>query len=405
MTVDIRPGRAAGTVTAPPSKSMAHRLLICAGLAEGQSIVRNVDFSEDVLATLDVLGAMGAKIEVSGDTVKITGCDARRARYPGRISCRESGSTLRFFIPLLALGGTPFLLTGQGRLMERPQTVYETLFSEQNLIFRREGDVLRVQGPLSPGHYTLRGDISSQFFTGLLLALPLLNADSRITLLPPVESRSYLDLTLAALRRFGVTAQWASETELYIPGRQRYQRRDVTVEGDWSNAAFFEALAAMGDAVSVAGVSDDSLQGDRVCRNYLRQMRDALVTLDVTDCPDLAPILMAAGAAMRGVVLTGTRRLAIKESDRGAAMAEELSKLGAQCKIEENRITVFPGIRTPILPWNGHNDHRIVMAGAVLLTRVGGTITGAEAVRKSFPDFFDRLRGLGIEVNEHAAGI
>ena len=405
MTVDIRPGRAAGTVIAPPSKSMAHRLLICAGLAEGQSIVRNVDFSEDVLATLDVLGAMGAKIEVSGDTVKITGCDARRARYPGRISCRESGSTLRFFIPLLALGGTPFLLTGQGRLMERPQTVYEALFSEQNLIFRREGDVLRVQGPLSPGHYTLRGDISSQFFTGLLLALPLLNADSRITLLPPVESRSYLDLTLAALRRFGVTAQWASETELYIPGRQMYQRRDVTVEGDWSNAAFFEALAAMGDAVSVAGVSDDSLQGDRVCRAYLRQMRDALVTLDVTDCPDLAPILMAAGAAMRGVVLTGTRRLAIKESDRGAAMAEELSKLGAQCKIEENRITVFPGIRTPILPWNGHNDHRIVMAGAVLLTRVGGTITGAEAVRKSFPDFFDRLRGLGIEVNEHAAGI
>ena len=405
MTVDIRPGRAAGTVTAPPSKSMAHRLLICAGLAEGQSIVRNVDFSEDVLATLDVLGAMGAKIEVSGDTVKITGCDARRARYPGRISCRESGSTLRFFIPLLALGGTPFLLTGQGRLMERPQTVYETLFSEQNLIFRREGDVLRVQGPLSPGHYTLRGDISSQFFTGLLLALPLLNADSRITLLPPVESRSYLDLTLAALRRFGVTAQWASETELYIPGRQMYQRRDVTVEGDWSNAAFFEALAAMGDAVSVAGVSDDSLQGDRVCRNYLRQMRDALVTLDVTDCPDLAPILMAAGAAMRGVVLTGTRRLAIKESDRGAAMAEELNKLGCQCKTEENRITVFPGIRTPILPWNGHNDHRIVMAGAVLLTRVGGAITGAEAVRKSFPDFFDRLRGLGIEVNEHAAGI
>ena len=405
MTVDIRPGRAAGTVIAPPSKSMAHRLLICAGLAEGQSIVRNVDFSEDVLATLDVLGAMGAKIEVSGDTVKITGCDARRARYPGRISCRESGSTLRFFIPLLALGGTPFLLTGQGRLMERPQTVYEALFSEQNLIFRREGDVLRVQGPLSPGHYTLRGDISSQFFTGLLLALPLLNADSRITLLPPVESRSYLDLTLAALRRFGVTAQWASETELYIPGRQMYQRRDVTVEGDWSNAAFFEALAAMGDAVSVAGVSDDSLQGDRVCRAYLRQMRDALVTLDVTDCPDLAPILMAAGAAMRGVVLTGTRRLAIKESDRGAAMAEELSKLGAQCKIEENRITGFPGIRTPILPWNGHNDHRIVMAGAVLLTRVGGTITGAEAVRKSFPDFFDRLRGLGIEVNEHAAGI
>ena len=220
-----------------------------------------------------------------------------------------------------------------------------------------------------------------------------------------MESRSYIDLTLDALRQFGVTAQWTSETELYIPGKQRYQRQYTAVEGDWSNAAFFEALAAMGDDVAVEGVSDGSIQGDRVCRAYLQQMRDALVTLDVTDCPDLAPILMAAGAAMRGVVLTGTRRLAIKESDRGAAMAEELGKLGCQCKLEENRITVFPGIRTPILPWDGHNDHRIVMAGAVLLTRVGGTITGAEAVRKSFPDFFDRLRGLGIEVNEHAAGI
>ncbi len=405
MTVDIRPGAAAGTVVAPPSKSVAHRLLICAGLAEGQSVVRNVDFSEDILATLDVLRAMGAKVETSNDTVTIAGCDARRARYPGRISCRESGSTLRFFIPLLALGGTPFLLTGQGRLMERPQTVYETLFAEQGLVFRREGDCLRVQGPLSPGHYTLRGDISSQFFTGLLLALPLLNADSRITLLPPVESRSYIELTLDALRQFGVTARWASDTELYIPGKQRYRRQYTAVEGDWSNAAFFEAFAAMGDAVAVEGVTEDSIQGDRVCRDYLRQMKDALVTLDVADCPDLAPILMAAGAAMRGVVLTGTHRLAIKESDRGAAMAEELSKLGTQCKIEENRITVFPGIRTPILPWDGHNDHRIVMAGAVLLTRVGGSITGAEAVRKSFPDFFDRLRGLGIEVNEHAAGI
>ena len=405
MTVDIRPGQAAGTVVAPPSKSVAHRLFICAGLAEGQSVVRNVAFSEDILATLDVLKAMGAKIMMSGDAVTITGCDAKRARYPGRISCRESGSTLRFFVPLLALSGTQFLLTGQGRLMERPQTVYETLFSEQGLIFQRTGDLLKVQGPLSPGHYTLRGDISSQFFTGLLLALPLLNAPSRITLLPPVESRSYIDLTIDALRQFGVTAQWASETELYIPGKQRYRRQYTSVEGDWSNAAFFEALAAMGDDVAVEGVSDGSIQGDRVCRDYLRQMRDALVTLDVSDCPDLAPILMAAGAAMRGVVLTGTRRLAIKESNRGAAMAEELSKLGCQCKIEENRITVFPGVRTPILPWDGHNDHRIVMAGAVLLTRVGGTITGAEAVNKSFPDFFDRLRGLGIEVNEHAAGI
>ena len=398
MNLEIRPGAARGTVQAPPSKSMAHRLLLCAGLAEGTSTVRDVAFSEDILATLDVLAAMGAKTELHGDTVTITGCDARRARYPGRISCRESGSTLRFCVPLLLLSGAPFLLTGQGRLMERPQTVYETLCASQGLLFRREGDTIRLQGPLSPGAFTLRGDISSQFFTGLLLALPLLKGDSRIQLLPPVESRSYSDLTLAALAQFGVQAWWESETTLFIPGGQRYQRRDTAVEGDWSNAAFFAALAALGDDVTVTGVSPDSLQGDRVCVQYLAQMRDGLATLDVSDCPDLAPVLMAVGAAMNGVVLTGTRRLRIKESDRGAAMAQELEKLGAHCAIEEDRITVFPGVRTPILPWDGHNDHRIVMAGAVLLTRTGGGITGAEAVRKSFPDFFDRLRGLGIEV-------
>ena len=398
MTVDIRPGKAAGTVIAPPSKSVAHRLLICAGLSEGQSVIRNVAFSEDILATLDVLKAMGARIETSGDTVTIAGCDARRARYPGRISCRESGSTLRFCIPLLMLSGTPFLLTGQGRLMERPQSVYEELFAAQGLLFRREGETLRVQGPLSPGEYTLPGDVSSQFFTGLLFALPLLRADSRIHILPPIESRSYLDLTIAALAQFGVQARWETEDTLFIPGRQEYRRAAVTVEGDWSNAAFFEALAALGDDVRVTGVSPDSLQGDRVCVEYFREMRAGLATLDVSDCPDLAPVLMAVGAALNGVVLTGTRRLAIKESDRGAAMSQELNKLGVRCELADDRITVYPGVRTPILPWDGHNDHRIVMAGAVLLTRTGGSITGAEAVRKSFPDFFDRLRGLGIEV-------
>ena len=213
-----------------------------------------------------------------------------------------------------------------------------------------------------------------------------------------MESRSYIDLTLSALAQFGVEARWESENTLFVPGRQSYQRRDVTVEGDWSNAAFFVALEALGDPVVVTNVSLESLQGDRVCVPYLARMRKGLATLDVSDCPDLAPILMAAGAAMNGVVLTGTRRLRIKESDRGAAMAAELGKLGVHCAVDEDRITVFPGVRTPILPWDGHNDHRIVMAGAILLTRTGGGITGAEAVNKSFPDFFDRLRQLGIEV-------
>ncbi len=400
MRVDIRPGTARGIVAAPPSKSLTHRMLLCAGLADGTSTVRNVAFSEDVLATLDVLRAIGAKIDIRGDTVTVTGCDVRKTSYPGVISCRESGSTLRFCIPLLMLSGRPFLLTGEGRLMDRPQTEYEALFSEQGLTFRREGDRLRLQGPLSPGEYTLRGDVSSQFFSGLLFALPMLRGDSRITILPPVESRSYIDLTVDVLQRFGVETRWESETSLLIPGAQSYRRQDVTVEGDWSNAAFFEALAAMGDGVIVTGLDKHSKQGDRVCREYFARLREGLQTLDVSDCPDLAPVLMAVGAAFHGVILTGTRRLALKESDRGAAMEEELEKLGVHCTLEENRIVVRPGIRTPQTPLEGHNDHRIVMAGAVLLTRVGGRIRGAEAVNKSFPDFFDRLRGLGIEVTE-----
>ena len=399
MTVEILTGTAKGTVTAPPSKSIAHRLLFCAGMAQGMSVIRNVEFSEDILATIDVMRAVGAKIETDGDTVTVWGCDITNARHAGVISCRESGSTLRFCIPLLMLSGAPFLLTGHGRLMERPQTEYETVFEAQGLTFRREGENLRVQGRIGAGEYVLRGDVSSQFVSGLLFALPLLNENSRITLIPPVESRSYIDLTLTALKRFGVTARWESETSIFVPGRQAYSRQIVTNEADWSNAAFFEAMRAMGDDVTVAGLDENSLQGDRVCREYFALMREGLQTLDVSDCPDLAPVLMTFGAAMNGVVLTGTKRLSIKESDRGAAMAAELEKLGVRCEVAENAIRVWPGIRTPLQPWDGHNDHRIVMSGAVLLTRVGGRITGSEAVRKSFPDFFDRLSGLGIEVN------
>lgn len=398
MTVEIRAGHASGTVKAPPSKSAAHRLLLCAGLCEGTSVVRNVAYSEDILATLDVLRALGAKVYTDEDYVFITGCDPRRAAPDAPVSCRESGSTLRFCIPLFLLSGNAFTLTGQGRLMQRPQSVYERLCKEQGLRFEKAEDRITLAGPLRAGSFQIPGDISSQFISGLLFALPLLEEDSVIRILPPVESRSYLDITLAALRAFGVHAKWTDETTLCVPGGQRYQSWDIDVEGDWSNAAFFEALRAAGDNVTVTGLKPGSLQGDRVCVPYLDRLKAGTATLDISDCPDLGPILMAAGAMLHGVTLTGTRRLAIKESDRGAAMAEELKKLGVRCEIEENSIRVSPGVKPPTEPLCGHNDHRIVMACAVLLTRVGGTITGAEAVSKSFPDFFDRLRGLGIEV-------
>ena len=384
MELEIRPGRASGIVNAPPSKSMAHRLLLCAGLCSGVSVVRNVAFSEDILATIDVLRALGAKVYTDEDFVFIKGTDVLHAACRDTISCRESGSTLRFTIPLMLLGGNVFTLTGQSRLLQRPQSVYEDLCRAQGLIFERSSSSITLSGPLRAGDFTIPGDISSQFISGLLFALPLLSDDSTIRLTPPVESRSYIDMTL--------------------PGGQSYAPWDIAVEGDWSNAAFFAALKAFGDDVRVMGLRRDSLQGDRIFEDYYEKLKSGCADLDISDCPDLGPVLMAAAAGLHGCVLTGTKRLAIKESDRGAAMAQELHKLGVRCELSENTIRVSSGLKAASEPLCGHNDHRIVMACAVLLTRVGGFLTSAEAVRKSFPDFFDRLRGLGIEVIEHAAG-
>ena len=398
MNVLIRPGTARGTVAAPPSKSMAHRLLICAALADGESTVRGVDRSEDILATADCLAALGASLSWEGDAVRIRGCDPRKAG-PAVLRCRESGSTLRFMIPLCLLSGNPMRLEGSETLLSRPLSVYEDLCREQGLTLRRENAGLLAEGCLVPGEYTVPGGISSQFITGLLFALPLLPADSRIRLIPPVESRSYLSLTLQALHDAGVDVSWTDENTLLIPGNAAYHPLDTEVEGDYSNAAFFEALNCAGGNVTVTGLRPDSLQGDRVYREFFPRLSAENAELDLADCPDLAPVLFAAAALGRGASFTGTRRLRFKESDRGAAMAQELAKFGVQLISEENRITVPAApLRAPSEPLDSHNDHRIAMALSLLCTRTGGEIRGAEAVRKSFPDYWDRLQSLGIEI-------
>jgi len=398
MNVLIRPGTARGTVAAPPSKSMAHRLLICAALADSESTVRGVDRSEDILATADCLSALGASLTWKGDDVRIRGCDPRKAG-PAVLRCRESGSTLRFMIPLCLLSGNPMRLEGSETLLSRPLSVYEDLCREQGLTLRRENAGLLAEGCLVPGEYTVPGGISSQFITGLLFALPLLPADSRIRLIPPVESRSYLSLTLQALHDAGVEVSWADENTLLIPGNAVYRPLDTEVEGDYSNAAFFEALNCAGGNVTVTGLRPDSLQGDRVYREFFPRLSAENAELDLADCPDLAPVLFAAAALCHGAVFTGTRRLRIKESDRGDAMAREMAKFGVTLTLEENRITVpAAALRAPAAPLESHNDHRIAMALSVLCARTGGEIRGSEAVRKSFPDYWDRLQSLGIEI-------
>ncbi len=399
MRALICPGTARGTVTAPPSKSMAHRLLICAALAEGESVIRGMERSEDILATADCLSAIGASLSWEGNTVRVRGCDPRRSS-PAVLPCRESGSTLRFMLPLCLLSCSAMRLEGSEVLLSRPLSVYEDLCREQGFTFLRGKGSLQVQGQLIPGEYAVPGSISSQFVSGLLFALPLLPESSVIRLIPPVESRSYLDLTLQALNDAGVPAAWTDSQTLAVPGNAVFQARDTEVEGDYSNAAFFEALNCAGGDVTVTGLRAASLQGDRIYREYLSRLKAGPAELDLADCPDLAPVLFAAAALCHGAVFTGTRRLRFKESDRGAAMARELMQFGILLQVEENRITVPAGtLRAPSEPLDSHNDHRIAMALSLLCTRTGGEIRGAEAVRKSFPDYWNRLRSLGVEIS------
>jgi 3-phosphoshikimate 1-carboxyvinyltransferase len=397
MKAIIRPSVLSGEIKAPPSKSMAHRLLISAGLADGKSIIKNVDFSEDILATLDCLSTMGAKIEREESIVTITGTTPFISAEK-EFSARESGSTLRFFIPLLLLSERKQIFTGYGRLMERPMSVYEEICNEKGLFFSQQDGKIKLCGKLSAGKFTVRGDISSQFVSGLLFALPFCEEDSTIELIPPVESRSYINMTIDAMKSFGVNAEWKSETEIYIKGNQQYKSQSLTVEGDYSNAAFIDAFNLLGSDVEVKNLNENSLQGDKIYREHFAALSGGNAELDVSNCPDLAPVLMTVAAMKNGATLTGTRRLKIKESDRAEAMKDELSKFGADITVNEDSVIIRKtDLYTPTEKLVSHNDHRVVMALSVAASVFGGEIEGTEAVKKSYPDFFSDLKKLGAE--------
>ena len=467
MRVTIKPNTPHGSVCAPPSKSMAHRMLICAGLAlkSEPSLIFGLEDSQDILATIDCLNVLGAGINRQNDCAAIYGMDPSAVRENDVLPCRECGSTLRFFVPLCLLQDKPLTLTGSPTLMGRPMDAYRTICQQQGLHFSQDDQGIHVQGPLRADTFTIPGNISSQFISGLLFALPLLDADSTINVVPPVESRPYINMTIEALELFGVRVNWENNTTLHIPGNQRYRAITAHVEGDYSNAAFLEALNYLGKqraegtgaapsmalaadstteglsvattavptseaaaratatspataattantaandpastvapAVRVTSLRADSLQGDRAYQELFPALAAGTPTISLTDCPDLGPILMAVAAANNGATFTNCRRLAIKESNRGQAMAQELAKFGIVVAVsnDTDTIAVQPGaLRAPSLPLDGHNDHRIVMALATLACAVGGTIAGAQAVNKSFPDYFERLTQLGVDL-------
>lgn len=419
MDIRIEPRPLSGSVTPPPSKSMAHRLLIAAGLARGKSVVGNVvspphyemparpksrpeprpaPVSEDVAATLRCLTALGARWEQSEESFLISGAGIgnRFSELP-RFDCGESGSTLRFLIPiaLAAAGGGVF--TGRGRLMERPQQPYFDLFDRLGISHRLSGDTLTVRGALTPGEYHLPGNVSSQFFTGLLFALPLLGGPSRVLADTPLESRDYVRMTLDTLHCAGVRAEEEAGGFRVYPAA--YQPFVSSVEADWSQAAVWYAAAFADHALTIGGLNPASVQGDRVIETLDRQLAvpgDA--EIDLSDCPDLLPPLAVMAAIRRGVTrFTHGARLRLKESDRLCTTAALLRVLGVEAEELPDGLSVRGGRRLSGGTVDGAGDHRIVMAAAAAAPVCTGpvTILGAEAVNKSYPSFWDEYKKLG----------
>lgn len=400
MKAVFEKSRLSGIVKAPPSKSAAHRLIISAALAGGVSEIRGVEYSEDILATLDCAEALGAKIVRGDDFVVIDGREflSVDAGADGKLvlNCRESGSTLRFFIPLAMLTGVCVEFLGSERLMARPLGVYEKLARENSIEFDKKDGCITILGKLPNKELQVDGGVSSQFITGLMFALVRLGGGSAIHVIPPFESRPYVEMTVGTLRQFGARIEF-SGNDIIIDEGQSLHTWSGDVEGDFSNAAFLDAYNLIGGDVTVTGLPANSAQGDAAYRAFFHRLKNGTPTIDLSDTPDLAPILIALAACLHGATFTGTHRLAAKESDRGAVMAEELRKFGVQITVGEDTITVprCGVLHAPTSPIAKHNDHRIVMALSTLLTLTGGEIHGCEDVKKSFPSYFDTIKKLG----------
>ena len=413
--VCVTPSPIAGSLSPPPSKSAAHRALIAAALAGGGT-VRGLQMSEDIAATLRALRSLGAEASLTGDTAVL-----RQGAVPAEavVDCGESGSTLRFMIPLFLAKGIPAVFTGGGRLPQRPLGMYSELLPAHGARLTRLSSApadflpLRAEGRLRGGVYRLPGDVSSQFVTGLLYALPLCEEESEIRLTTPLESAGYVEMTLSALRRAGIVAE--SRVDGWrIPGGQRYHPADVMVEGDWSQAAFLLAAGALGGEITVEGMDPASRQGDRACVELFRRFGAEIdeiggryrcrraplhgIDIDARQIPDLVPVLAATAALAEGTTrITGAARLRLKESDRLTAMANGLTRLGAQVEEQPDGLLIHGVGRLQGGEAEGCNDHRVVMSLAVAALGCDApvTISDAQSVAKSWPAFFQDYQQIG----------
>ncbi len=400
MDIKITPQKLKGTVSIPSSKSMTHRMLICAALAHGQSEISNISFSKDIYATIDALKALGASISVNGNTVTVSGVSEKSVIAD--IDCCESGSTLRFLIPISCALGTTATYYGQGRLPERPITPYIRELSKKGITFEYNNTMPFVaQGQLSAGRFELEGNISSQFITGLMFALPLLDGDSEIVMLSPLESKPYADMTVKCLENFGVKII-ETENGYFVKGNQSYQPQNMPVEGDYSQAAFFFVANMLGNDIDILNLDSNSYQGDKkiveiidnLCYNDKCPMG---FNVNATDIPDLVPILGVLGTHCQGnSVINGAQRLKIKESDRLKTTSDAINNLGGHVEVTDDGLNIYHAILTGGTV-DSCGDHRIAMSAAIAATVCCKPviIKNADSVEKSYPDFFKDYEKLG----------
>ena len=422
--VTINPGTLRGEVEIPPSKSISHRAIICAGLSNGVSTIENTGSSEDITATCAAMNSFGAEITKKNNSFIIKGSDKININN-SYIDCFESGSTLRFLIPVALTGGGKVTFTGRGKLVDRPLMPYYDIFDEQKIKYKNVGGKLplTIDGKLKPGDIKVNGNISSQFISGLLFALPLVDGDSKITITTEMESKPYIDLTLDALKRFGISIENNGYKEFNISGNQEYKAADLKIEGDFSQAAFWLASGALGSDVVCRGLNMDSHQGDKDILNVIERMGGNIsikdgrvkvcpsktrgVIVDASQIPDLVPVITVLAALSRGTTkIINAARLRFKESDRLTSISCELNKIGADIKEQEDGLIIegkdmLEGGRV-----DSWNDHRIAMAMAVASTRCKNqlVINNSDCIKKSYPEFWNHFRNLGGKVDEWCFG-
>lgn len=418
MNITIKPKPLTGSVSVVSSKSLSHRYIIASALASGTSVIENVLDSDDIIATKEALRALGTEF----DGKKVIGHEL--ILNHSIIDCKESGSTLRFMIPIALLQKEKVTFTGSKRLPYRSLDAYFDLFDKKNIHYSRPDDAylpLEVKGPLRAGYYPISGDVSSQFLTGLLFALPLLKKDSVIEMTTPIESRGYVNLTLDTLRLFGIHILEVDQY-FYIKGGQKYIPQIATVEADYSQAAFWMIAGLIGDKIELSNLDPLTKQGDYKIVDIIKSMVGNImyddvsriykvepsetfgITIDLSQIPDLGPILMVLAALSQNeTTFINASRLKIKESDRLDAMYQTLIKFGVQVELHKDQMKIkgqkmLKGNQS----FESFNDHRIVMAIAIAAIKADGpvTILNAEAVSKSYPKFFEVYQNLGGDIHE-----